>query len=254
MLGNSVGRANSRTSSEAQLTTINHHYTNISASSSAIFFDEPNGNARNDEDDERDFSDNSITAGCFSFVSGHGSERKKKYKKLQKSSPIDNENRQLIASSSERKSSGKNKRFDKGIKFPTDTLNLTRKINDDLIFYQKFEKNLVAVGTSSELTEEDYIYIRSKNAKNKNSSSGRLLQSLDAIDVLDDEDELSQCGGNRHVKIYSKSFDNLSIAGDFQFERNGSQFTRECFLKNGAKANDVGESESSDEDFSHRQY
>lgn len=262
MLGNNVKHYHNRVSSEAQLTTMNHHYTNISASSHTIFFEnneqqQNNVNARNDDDDERDHSDHSTTVGCFSFVSGHGSERKKKYKKLQKASPTDHENRTLLASSlssSERKSR-KNKRFDKRIQFPAE--DLTRKINNDLIFYRKFEEDLVAVGTNNELDEEDYIYIRSKMAKNKNKSD-RLLQSLDAIDAYDTE-ELSHGGGNRHVKVYSKSFDNLSIADDFQFERNGSQFTRECFLKNGAKTSngDVVESESSDDDtndFSHRQY
>lgn len=256
MLGNSVEHFHNRVSSEAQLSTMNHHYTNISASSHTRFFDNNEHlNARNDDDDEKDHSDHSTTVGCFSFVSGHGSERKKKYKKLQKASPTDHENRTLLASSSERKLR-KNKRFNKPTQFPVEVL--TRKINNDMIFYRKFEEDLVAVGTKSELNEDDYIYIRSKLAKNKNKSD-RLLQSLDAIDAYDDE-ELSQGGGNRHVKIYSKSFDNLSIADEFQFERNGSQFTRECFLKNGVKTSngDVVESESSDDDdthvYSHRQY
>lgn len=268
ILGNSVEHSE-RLSPLAQPSPTNHHYVNISSSSHTIYFERElhnriNENAKNDCNDnnssrkmssnsinsrersiesfecyDSDQSDHATTVGCFSFVGGNSSERKKKYKKLQKSSPpatIESPSERSISfvpGTSDKKSSGsrKNSAIDgrKALNY------LTQKINTDLSFYHRMQQGIDAVGSQDALDEDDEcIYIRSKRSKNKNKLSMRLQQSLEAIDAYDPED-FGPGGGNRHVKVYSKSIDNISMAGDYQFERNGSQFTRECFLKNGSR-------------------
>lgn len=273
ILGNSVGHCD-RLSPVAHPSSTNHHYVNISTSSHhTIYFESDlhhriNENAKNDcIDNVRKMSSNSITSrersidsfdcyddsdqsddattvGCFSFVGGNSSERKKKYKKLQKVSPtVESERNNSISfvpGTSETKSSGSRK--NSAIDSRNALTYLTQKISSDLSFYNRFKQSLDAVGSNDALDEdEDCIYIRSKRSKNKNKLSMRLQQSLEAIDAYDPEDLGSVSGNNRHVKVYSKSIDNISMVGDYQFERNGSQFTRECFLKNGSGRKNAGD-------------
>ena len=77
---------------------------------------------------------------------------------------------------------------------------------------------------------------------NKNKLAMRLQKSLDAIDSFDVNDD-------RDEKVYSKSIDDLSTGSDYQWYRGGSQFTRQCFFKNGSARNGNGnrDSESSQE-------
>lgn len=269
ILGNIVDNCDSL-SSVAHPSSANHHYVNISSSSHTIYYEKDMHNNQSSENakngysdnvrkmstnssisrersiesfdycDDSDQSDHVATVGCFPFGGG-SSERKKKYKKLQKVSPnAESEKSEksnsisFVPGTSEKKSSGsrKNSAIDSrkalGI--------LTQKISSDLNFYNRIKQSLDAVGSNDALDEEeDYVYVRSKRAKNKNKLSMRLQQSLEAIDAYDPEDLGPDCG-NRHVKVYSKSIDNISMAGDYQFERNGSQFTRECFLKNGGRS------------------
>ena len=212
-----------------------HHYTNTSTNYHSIYYERESGGGDDDDDRRKmsstshdsDDSEHSMSVGCFSFVSGGGAhsssqDGKKKYKKL-----ADLENRALLPStSSSRKNSTDPK---KKIQFEELTTPKA-KFNVDLMFYKRFEQSLDAVG-SYELDEEDIIYIRTKKAKNKTKQITRLQKSLDALDSLDIDD------GEAPEKIYSKSIDDLSTGGDFQFHRGGSQFTFECFLKNGARKN-----------------
>lgn len=284
ILGNSVDHCDRLSPVAHPSPSTNHHYVNISSSSHTIYFERDmhnrsNENAKNDCNDnvrkmssnsinqrersvesfdyyDSDQSDHATTVGCFSFVGGNSSERKKKYKKLQKSSPTAESERNnsisFVPSASEKKSSGSRKNSGNDSKNKLGAL--TQKISSDLSFYHRIKHGLGAVGSNDALDEdEDYVYIRTKRSKNKNKLSMRLQQSLEAIDAYDPED-FGPGGGNRHVKVYSKSIDNISMAGDYQFERNGSQFTRECFLKNGGRmANGNGderdrESVSSEDD------
>jgi hypothetical protein len=248
-----------------------HHYTNTNYHS--IYFERDTLKYGDDDEERRKMSSTSITSheqsneshdydseasehnvsvGCFSFVgNSSSSENKKKFKKLPKSFVNDFENLQLLPSQ-ERKQKGSSSRKNsadpkKKIQFEELTTPPKEKFNVDLMFYKRFEQSLDAVG-SYELDEEDYIYIRTKKTKTKTKLSVRLQQSLDAIDSfdIDEEDE------DAPEKIYSKSIDDLSTGGDFQFHRSGSQFTWECFLKNGgrktayeARARDSGSSQES---------
>lgn len=184
-------------------------------------------------DYDTDNSENNVSVGCFSFVGNSSSnESKKKYKKLPKAFSSDLENRQLLPSN-EKKAKGSGSRKNsadpkKKIQFEELTTPPKAKFNVDLMFYKRFEQSLDAVG-SYELAEEDYIYIRTKKTKTKTKLSVRLQQSLDAIDSYEIEDPETP------EKIYSKSIDDLSTGGDFEFHRGGSQFTWECFLKNGGR-------------------
>lgn len=196
-------------------------------------------NESHDYDSEN--SEHSVSVGCFSFVGNSSSgEGKKKYKKLPKVYASDLDNRQLLPTPHERKQP-KGGDPKKKIQFEEFTTPKA-KFNVDMMFYKRFEQSLDAVG-SHELDEEDYIYIRTK--RNKTKLSVRLQQSLDAIDSYEIDDSETP------EKIYSKSIDDLSTGGDFEFHRNGSQFTWECFLKDGGRKNGyearARESESSQE-------
>jgi hypothetical protein len=183
-------------------------------------------------DFESDNSEHSAFTGCFSFVGNSSShEGKKKYKKLPKAYSSDLENRQLLPEKKAKSSSSRKNSTDPKKKIQFEELTPKAKFNVDLMFYKRFEQSLDAVG-SYELDEEDIVYIRTKKTKNKTKLSVRLQQSLDAIDSYEIEEE-----EEAPEKIYSKSIDDLSTGGDFQFHRNGSQFTWECFLKNGARKN-----------------
>lgn len=184
---------------------------------------------------DSDHSEHAVSVGCFSFVgNSSSSDGKKKYKKLPKVYSSDLENRHLLSSTAEKKPKGSGSRknsTDPKKKIQFEELTTPKaKFNVDLLFYKRFEQSLDAVG-SYELDEEDYIYIRTKKTKNKTKLSARLQQSLDAIDSYEIEDEETP------ERIYSKSIDDLSTGGDFEFQRGGSQFTWECFLKNGARKN-----------------
>lgn len=232
-----------------------HHYTNTNYHS--IYYERDLLKSRDDDDDEHrkmsstsitsheqsneshdydsENSEQSVSVGCFSFVGNSASnDSKKKYKKLPKAYSSDLENRQLLPAN-EKKPKGSSSRknsADPKKKIQFEELTTPKaKFNVDLMFYKRFEQSLDAVG-SYELDEEDYIYIRTKKTKNKTKLSVRLQQSLDAIDSYEIEDE-----EEAPEKIYSKSIDDLSTGGDFQFHRGGSQFTFECFLKNGVRKN-----------------
>lgn len=205
-------------------------------------------NESHDYDSEN--SDHNVSGGCFSFVgNSSSSDGKKKFKKLPKSLVADFENLQLLPPHEKKqKSSGSRKNSaDPKKKIQFEELATEKKFNVDLLFYKRFEQSLDAVG-SYELDEEDYIYIRTKKTKSKTKLSTRLQQSLDAIDNFEIDEEEEEAP----EKIYSKSIDDLSTGGDFQFHRGGSQFTWECFLKSGgrkngyeARARDSGSSQES---------
>lgn len=264
ILGNSVDHCDSQMTVTAS--TYNHHYTNTNyhsiyyerdllkngddddeyrkiSSTSVTSHEQSNGS----HDYDTDNSDHSTFAGCFSFVGNSSSnETKKKYKKLPKAYSSDLENRQLLLSS-ERKPKGTGSRknsTDPKKKIQFEELTPKAKFNVDMMFYKRFEQSLDAVG-SYELDEEDYIYIRTKKTKNKTKLSVRLQQSLDAIDSYEIEDEETP------EKIYSKSIDDLSTGGDFEFHRGGSQYTWECLLRNGGRMKgyevNARDSESSEE-------
>jgi hypothetical protein len=241
ILGNSVDHCDSHQAVAASNNI--HHYTNTNYHSIYYERDLMKSLEGDDDSERRKMSSNSITShehsshdydsdnsehsasiGCFSFVGNSSSnDNKKKYKKL----PDSLENRQLLPSS---KGSRKNS-TDPKKKIQFEELTTPKaKFNVDLMFYKRFQQSLDAVG-SHELDEEDYIYIRTKKTKNKTKLSVRLQQSLDAIDSYEIEEEEAP------EKIYSKSIDDLSTGGDFQFQRGGSQFTWECFLKNGSRKN-----------------
>lgn len=257
ILGNSVDHCDSSQAVGADSENV-HHYTNTNYHSiyyerdltkagddgqvrrkvsTASIASHEQSNESHDYDSEN--SEHSVSVGCFSFVgNSSSSEGKKKYKKLPKVYDLDH--RQLLPSPPDKKLP-KGTDPKKKIQFEEFTTPKA-KFNVDLMFYKRFEQSLDAVG-SHELDEEDYIYIRTK--RNKTKLSVRLQQSLDAIDSYEiDESETPE-------KIYSKSIDDLSTGGDFEFHRNGSQFTWECFLKNGARKNGyearARESESSQE-------
>lgn len=235
ILGNSVGHCDAPS----------HHFTNTSTNYHSIIYDKDLMKVVGEGDDERrqmsspsiasresydsDNSDHSASVGCFSFVNSSSSEGKKKYKKLPKAYS-DLENRQLLPEKKPKSNSRKNSAEPKKkIQFEELTTTPKEKFNVDLLFYKSIEQSLDAVG-SYELDEEDVLYISSKKMKNKTKLSTRLQKSLDAIDSYEIEDEAPE-------KIYSKSIDDLSSGGDYQFHRNGSQFTWECFLKNGGRKN-----------------
>lgn len=251
ILGNSVDHCDSLKAVAASANI--HHYTNTNYHS--IYYERDLMKRRDEGDGCRKMSSTSITSleksneshdydtddsehstpvGCFSFVGNSSSnEYKKKVKKLPKAFSNDLENRQLLPSNDKKpKGSGSRKNSadpKKKIQFEEFT-SPKAKFNVDMMFYKRFEQSLDAVG-SYELDEEDYIYIRTKKTKNKTKLSVRLQQSLDAIDSYEiDEEEAPE-------KIYSKSIDDLSTGGDFEFHRNGSQFTWECFLKSGGRKN-----------------
>lgn len=258
ILGNSVDHCDS---SPAGADAENvHHYTNTNYHS--IYYERDLTKAGDDEqvhrkvstasiasheqsneshDYDSENSEHSVSVGCFSFVgNSSSSEGKKKYKKLPKVYASDLDNRQLLPAPHDKKLP-KGTDPKKKIQFEEFTTPKA-KFNVDMMFYKRFEQSLDAVG-SHELDEEDYIYIRTK--RNKTKLSVRLQQSLDAIDSYEiDESETPE-------KIYSKSIDDLSTGGDFEFHRNGSQFTWECFLKDGGRKNGyearARESESSQE-------
>lgn len=249
ILGNSVDHCESLMAVAAS--SNNHHYTNTNYYS--IYYERDLMKNGVGDDERRKMSSTSITSheqsneshdydsdnsehqasvGCFSFVGNSSSnEAKKKYKKLPKVHSADLDNRQLLPVN-EKKLKGMRKNSTdpkKKIQFE-EFASPKAKFNVDLMFYKRFEQSLDAVG-SYELDEEDYIYIRTKKTKNKTKLSVRLQQSLDAIDSYEiDEEEAPE-------KIYSKSIDDLSTGGDYQFHRGGSQFTWECFLKNGGRKN-----------------
>ena len=248
ILGNSVDNYDSQMTVTSS--TYNHHYTNTNYYS--IYYERDLLKNGDDDDEHRkmsstsetsheqsneshgydsDNSEHSTNVGCFSFVGNNSSnENKKKYKKLPKPYLSDLENRQLLPSN-EKKSKGSSSRknsTDPKKKIQFEELTPKAKFNVDMMFYKRFEQSLDAVG-SYELDEEDYIYIRTKKTKNKTKLSVRLQQSLDAIDSYEIEDEETP------EKIYSKSIDDLSTGGNFEFHRGGSQFTWECFLRNGGR-------------------
>lgn len=245
ILGNSVDHCDSSIAVAASNNI--HHYTNTNYHS--IFYERDDidesrkmsaasiashEQSNESHDYDTDNSEHNASAGCFSFIgTSSSSEGKKKYKKLPKTYSSDLENRQqLLPSSTDKKpkSSGSRKNSTdpkKKIQFE-EVSTPKNKFNVDMLFYKRFEQSLDAVG-SYELDEEDYIYIRTKKVKSKTKLSVRLQQSLDAIDSYEIEDEEAP------EKIYSKSIDDLSTGGDYEFHRGGSQFTWECFLKNGGR-------------------
>lgn len=198
---------------------------------------------------DTDESGHSVSAsvGCFSFVGGgnntsnESKKAKSRYKKLPKVHPSDLENRQLLSSitDSRKSSRGSNSRKNstdpkKKLQFEELSTPANTRVDVDLLFYKRLEQSLDAVG-SRELTEQDNVYLRAK--LNKNKLAIRLQQSLDAIDSydLDDSDQ-----SVRTEKVYSKSIDDLST-DDYHWQRGGSQFTWECFLKNGSARNGYSE-------------
>lgn len=192
--------------------------------------------------------------GCFSFVhaSSSSSDAKKiknRYRKLPKVNNLsDLEGRQLLPKNDQRitqkpsssstsssaviPSSRKNSNDPKKKNLQFEEYSSPKaKFNVDLMFYKRFEQSLDALGDQEEeLSEQDIIYITSKPSKNKLAM--RLQKSLDAIDSYD----IINDDGEEPERIYSKSIDDLST-GDYQFYRGGSQFTWECFLKNGTRKN-----------------
>lgn len=253
ILGNSVDHCDA---------PVSLHFTNTSTNYHSIIYDKDLMKVVGEGDDERrkmsspsiasresydsDNSEHSASVGCFSFVgNSSSSEGKKKYKKLPKAYS-DLENRQLLPEKKAKSSNSRKNSAEPKKKIQFEELTTPKeKINVDLMFYKRFEQSLDAVG-SYELDEEDILYIRTKKTKSKTKLSVRLQQSLDAIDSYEIEDEAPE-------KIYSKSIDDLSTGGDYEFHRNGSQFTWECFLKNGGRKNvayadsRVRDSESSQE-------
>lgn len=195
--------------------------------------------------------------GCFSFVNSSSSSSdakklKNRYRKLPKVNFSDLDSRQLLPKSSSNEqhrikpSSSRKNSNDPKKKLQFEEYSSPKaKFNVDLMFYKRFEQSLDALG-DQELSEQDIIYITSKPSKNKLAM--RLQKSLDAIDSFDiiaDETEEPE-------RIYSKSIDDLST-GDYQWYRGGSQFTWECFLKNGTRKNGYelknrNESESSSQE------
>lgn len=259
ILGNSADHCDSLMAVAASANI--HHYTNTNYHS--IYYERDLMKVGDDDDKRRkmsstsitspeqsneshdydsDHSEHSVNIGCFSFVGNSSTnDSKKKYKKLS-----DLENRQLLPSI-DKKSKGTGSRknsTDPKKKLQFEELTTPKaKFNVDLMFYKRFEQSLDAVG-SYELDEEDYIYIKTKKTKTKTKLSVRLQQSLDAIDSYEIEDEEAP------EKIYSKSIDDLSTGGDFQFHRGGSQFTWECFLKNGGRKNGGYEARARDSESS----
>lgn len=188
-----------------------------------------------------DSSEHSVSIGCFSFVGTSSTSDNKKlknrYKKLSKVSN-DFDNNQFLSSLNSMTSTEINK--DKKTKISNSRKNSTdqkKKIqfeelttpkaqfNVDLMFYKRLEQSLVG---SHELSDQDIIYLRTKP---KNKLAMRLQKSLDAIDSYDLD--------NRPEKVYSKSIDDLSTDSEYQWHRGGShsQFTWDCFLKNGNNSN-----------------
>lgn len=269
ILGNSVDHCDS---SMAVATNNNnnhhHHYTNTDYHS--IYYERDLLKRVDDDEEHRkmsstsitsheqsneshdydtDNSDHSVSIGCFSFVgNSSSSEGKKKYKKLPKIYSSDLENRHLLPSSMDKKTKGANAGSRKNSNDPKkkiqfEELTTPKAMNVDMMFYKRFEQSLDAVG-SYELDEEDRIYIRTKKTKIKTKLSVRLQQSCDAIDSYEIEDEETP------EKIYSKSIDDLSTGGDFEFHRGGSQFTYKCFLKNGDRKNGDYEARTPDSESS----
>lgn len=209
-------------------------------------------NSQNHSTESFDFdSDDSEHAavGCFSFVNASSSSSdakkiKNRYRKLPKVNLADLESRQLLPKSDQQRISQKPSSSSAAV-IPSSRKNSNdpkkklqfeeysspkAKFNVDLMFYKRFEQSLDALGDQEESSEQDIIYITSKPSKNKLAM--RLQKSLDAIDsydIINDDSEEPE-------RIYSKSIDDLST-GDYQFYRGGSQFTWECFLKNGTRKN-----------------
>lgn len=251
ILGNSVDHCDA---------PVTHHFTNTSTNYHSIIYDKDLMKVGGEGDDEHremssvsiasresydsDNSEHSTSVGCFSFVNSSSSEGKKKYKKLPKAFS-DLENRQLLPEKKLKPSNSRKNSAEPKKKIQFEELTPKTKFNVDLMFYKRFEQSLDAVG-SYELDEEDIVYIRTKKTKSKTKLSVRLQQSMDAIDSYEIEDEAPE-------KIYSKSIDDLSTGSEYQFHRNGSQFTWECFLKSGGRKNvayedsRVGGSQSSHE-------
>lgn len=220
---------------EASMTSIRSHNNNSNESF---------------EYDSDDSVSNSVSGGCFSFVGNSSSTDSKKaksrYKKFGKSHTTDLDNRQLLSQTSktERKpkaSSSRKNSADPKKKIQFEELTPKAKFNVDLTFYTRFEQSLEAVGSHEMgLSEEDAVYVRTKP---KNKLAMRLQKSLDAIDSFDVDEESEE----RHEKVYSKSIDDLSTGSDYQWYRAGSQFTRQCFFRNGSARNGNQDSESSQE-------
>lgn len=218
---------------EASMTSINSHNNNNNSNESIEY-------------DSDDSVSNSVSIGCFSFVGNNssttdGKKSKGRYKKY-RSNTADLDNRQLLQQHSvpERKSSkGSNSRknsADPKRKIQFEELTPKAQFNFDLTFYKRIEQSVEAVG-SRELSEEDLPYARTKP---KNKLAMRLQKSLDAIDSYDLDEDINE-------KVYSKSIDDLSTGSDYQWFRAGSQFTRQCFFRNGSARNGNRDSESSQE-------
>jgi hypothetical protein len=200
--------------------------------------------------------------GCFSFVNASSHDAKKiknRYKKLSKESDFEKPllpNRTFPKPSSSSMSSGLKKINNdpkKKLQFQeySNSNSPKAEFNVDLTFYKRFEQSLDALGDrDQESSEQDIIYITSKPSKNKLAM--RLQKSLDAIDSIDIISDTVES-----ERIYSKSIDDLSTGGDYQWHRGGSQFTWECFLKNGgarkngyeARASRNDDSDTSSQEF-----
>lgn len=266
ILGNSVDHCDNDRLLAASTTSNDnsHHYTNtnyhsiyyerdlkkhrhdneLKPSDSTASINSHHDQSNESYDYESDNSEHAPSIGCFSFAGNSSTNDSKKsknrYKKLPKV-PTDLENRQLLltfdkklgksANNGSRKNSADAK---KKIQF-AEVSSPKARFDFGSMFYKRFEQSLDMVG-SHELDEEDCIYIRTKITKNKLSM--RLQQSLDAIDIYEVDDT------DRSEKIYSKSIDDLSHRGE-------SQFTWECFLKNGRPINNgtrVHDSDSSSQE------
>lgn len=282
LLGNRADNFSDRMTVVKSTTSMNnsHNYTNTNYHS--IFYErdltKSNNNDNNNDDEKKQTSMTSVSShnhsnesfeydsddsvsqnvsiGCFSFVGNNSSssdakKSKSRYKMFGKSHTTpDLDNRQLLSSSSStittaerQKTKSSNSRKNstdpkKKIQFEEFTTPKAQ-FNVDLMFYKRFEQSLDAVG-SHDMSEEDILYMRTK--PNKNKLAMRLQKSLDAIDSFDIDDD-------RDEKVYSKSIDDLSTGSDYQWYRGGSQFTRQCFFKNGTTRNGNGnrDSESSQE-------
>jgi len=277
LLGNRADNLSDRMTVVKSTTSVNnsHNYTNTNYHSIFYERDLTKSNDNNNDDEKKQTSMTSVSShnhsnesfeydsddsvsqnvsiGCFSFVGnnsssggngGDGKKAKSRYKMFGKSHTTpDLDNRQLLSSTStfmtaERKTKGSNSRKNstdpkKKIQFEEFTTPKAQ-FNVDLMFYKRFEQSLDAVG-SHDMSEEDILYMRPK--PNKNKLAMRLQKSLDAIDSFDVDDD-------RDEKVYSKSIDDLSTGSDYQWYRGGSQFTRQCFFKNGSTRNGNGNRDS----------
>lgn len=158
------------------------------------------------DEDEID-SDDNRTVGCFSFVGNNSSYRnenksktKAKLFKLQKNNSTELEDKQLLPA------------FEKKSKiFP-------RKNSSDTKKKIQFAETEIVAATA----EIDTTFYK------------KLQKSLDAIESYPFEEpyQEEEVYSSRPKKVYSKSNDDLSLCGDYEWTRSTSQFKREYFFTN----------------------